>query len=95
VQSAQTSRGGRDGVSPIIIGSADWAAGWAIDPDAGAVIELNKDIPRQREMSIRFGINLAMYALSGNYKADQVHASELIKRIGNNRQANPALEPEE
>ena len=95
VQSGDTSRGGRDGVSPVIIGSADWAAGWAIDPDAGAVIDINKDIPRQREMSVRFGINLAMYALSGNYKADQVHASELIKRIGENRQAVPVVEPEE
>lgn len=44
--------------------------------------ELEKDIPRQREMSIRFGINVAMYALSGNYKADQVHAAALIERLG-------------
>ena len=44
--------------------------------------ELEKDIPRQREMSVRFGINVAMYALSGNYKADQVHAAALIERLG-------------
>ena len=33
-------------------------------------------------MSIRFGVNLAMYALAGNYKADQVHAAALIERLG-------------
>ncbi len=95
VQSGDNSRGGRDGVSPVIIGSQDWAAGWAIDPDAGAVVDLNNDIPRQREMSIRFGINIAMYALAGNYKADQVHAAALVERVGNNRRDDPSIEPED
>jgi len=72
----------RDGVSSIILGSNDWAAGWAIDEDGNDLAELEKDIPRQREISIRFGVNVAMYALSGNYKADQVHAAALIERLG-------------
>jgi len=67
-----TNGSARDGVSSVILGSNDWAAGWAIDEDGNDLAELEKDIPRQREMSIRFGVNLAMYALSGNYKADQV-----------------------
>ena len=95
VQAGSNSSGGRDGVSPVIIGSQDWAAGWAIDPEAGTLIELNNDIPRQREMSVRFGINLAMYTLSGNYKADQVHAATLIERLGRNRQAVPTIEEED
>ena len=66
----------------MIIGSNDWAAAWAIDPDAGTLADLSNDIPRQRELAIRFGVNIAMYALSGNYKADQVHAAELIRRLG-------------
>jgi len=70
VQAAQASSGGRDGVSPVIIGSNDWAAGWAVTNLDGALVDLEKDIPRQREFSIRFGVNIAMYALSGNYKAD-------------------------
>ena len=77
----------RDGVSSIILGSNDWAAGWAIDEDGNDMAELEKDIPRQREMSIRFGVNVAMYALSGNYKADQVHAAALIERLGRQNQA--------
>lgn len=82
VEAANATATGRDGVSSVIIGSQDWAAGWAMDPDNRPLIELERDIPRQREMSVRFGVNLAMYTLSGNYKADQVHAAELIRRLG-------------
>jgi hypothetical protein len=82
VQAGEAGSDGRDGVSPVIIGSNDWAAGWAVTNADGAAIELEKDIPRQREMSIRFGVNIAMYALSGNYKADQVHAAALVERLG-------------
>ncbi len=71
----------RDGVSSVIIGANDWAAGWAITEDGEALTTLEQDIPRQREMSIRYGVNLAMYALSGNYKSDQVHAAALIERL--------------
>ena len=37
---------------------------------------------RQREMAIRFGVNIAMYALTGNYKADQVHVPDILERLG-------------
>ena len=37
----------------------------------------------QREMALRFGINLVMYALTGNYKTDVVHAPALLQRLGN------------
>jgi hypothetical protein len=37
---------------------------------------------RQREMAIRFGINLVMYVLTGNYKSDQVHVPALLDRMG-------------
>ncbi len=36
----------------------------------------------QREKAIRFGINLVMYALTGNYKTDQVHVPALLQRLG-------------
>jgi hypothetical protein len=71
----------QDGVSSVIIGANDWAAGWAASEDGEFLISLESQMPRQREYAIRFGVNLAMYALSGNYKADQVHAKELILRI--------------
>jgi hypothetical protein len=37
---------------------------------------------RQRELAVRFGINLVMYALTGNYKTDQVHVPALLERLG-------------
>jgi len=77
-----TNGAARDGVSSVILTSNDWAAGWALDKDGNELAEIEKDIPRQREMSIRAGVNVAMYALSGNYKADQVHAAALIERLG-------------
>lgn len=89
VQAGESGSGGRDGVSPVIIGSNDWAAGWAVTNLDGALVDLEKDIPRQREISIRFGVNIAMYALSGNYKADQVHAAALVERLGEGRRELP------
>jgi hypothetical protein len=37
---------------------------------------------QQREMAVRFGINVVMYALTGNYKTDQVHVPALLERMG-------------
>ena len=32
-------------------------------------------------MAFRFGINLVMYVLTGNYKSDQVHVPALLERL--------------
>ena len=72
-----------DGVSPIIIGAADWAGAWAVD-DAGApMFPMGRGGERQRELAYRVGINMAMYAYTGNYKSDQVHIPALLERLGN------------
>ncbi|MBV9045549.1 MAG: DUF4159 domain-containing protein, partial [Alphaproteobacteria bacterium] len=75
------ARGG-DGVSPVLIGSNDYAAAWAVRPDGAPLVDVVPGGERQREMAYRFGINLVMYALTGNYKADQVHAPALLQRMG-------------
>jgi hypothetical protein len=75
------ARGG-DGVSPVIIGGNDWAAAWAVDRTGRFVSEVVPGGEMQREMAFRFGINLVMYALTGNYKTDQVHAPALLERMG-------------
>ncbi len=75
----------RDGVSSVIIGSNDWAAAWAQTDDGEPLAELERDIPKQREMAIRFGVNMVMYTLAGNYKADQVHSAALVERLGQKR----------
>lgn len=71
-----------DSVSPIIITSNDLAAGWAADDSGRALFPLIPGGPRQREMSLRGGVNLVMYTLTGNYKADQVHMPALLERLG-------------
>src|SRR6185312_11180696 len=75
------ARGG-DGVSPVIIGGNDWAAAWAVDSGGHPMSEPVPGGELQREMALRFGINLVMYALTGNYKTDQVHAPALLERLG-------------
>ena len=52
------------------------------------------DAERQRELALRFGINLVMYALSGNYKSDQVHVRELLDRLGRERGDGSGALPE-
>jgi hypothetical protein len=78
---SRPARGG-DGVSPIIITSNDLAGAWAIRPDGQPMLPLNPGEPRQREFAFRAGVNIVMYTLTGNYKADQVHAPALIERLG-------------
>jgi hypothetical protein len=75
------ARGG-DGVSPLIITSNDLAGAWAIRPDGQPMLPLTPGEPRQREFAYRAGVNIVMYTLTGNYKADQVHAPALIERLG-------------
>lgn len=74
-----------DGVSPVIVGGADWAAAWAVDDAQRPLFPVVPGGERQREMAYRFGINLVMYVLTGNYKADQVHLPAILERLGRNR----------
>ncbi len=70
-----------DSVSPIVITSNDLAAGWAADEGGRALFPLTPGGPRQRELSLRGGVNLVMYTLTGNYKSDQVHVPALMDRL--------------
>ena len=71
-----------DGVSSVIIGSNDWASAWAIDTSGRPSHPVVPGGERQREMAFRFGVNLTMYALTGNYKSDQVHVPAILERLG-------------
>jgi hypothetical protein len=71
-----------DGVSTIIIGANDWAGAWATGPGGGPMLPVVPGGERQREMAYRFGVNLVMYALTGNYKSDQVHVPAILERLG-------------
>jgi hypothetical protein len=70
----------RDGRIVAAYVGNDLGGAWARD-DFG-----NHDFPcepggeRQRELAYRMGINLVMYALCLDYKADQVHVPTIMKR---------------
>jgi hypothetical protein len=80
-ESKRPARAG-DGVSSIIISSNDFAGAWATRGDGQAMLPLVPGEPRQREFAFRAGVNIVMYTLTGNYKADQVHVPALLERLG-------------
>jgi hypothetical protein len=80
-QANRPARGG-DGVSSIIITSNDLAGAWAMQSDGQPMLPMVEGEPRQREFAFRAGINIVMYTLTGNYKADQVHVPALLERLG-------------
>ncbi len=70
-----------DGVSGLFVGDADWASAWAGD-DRGRALYGVDGGNQAREYALRFGINLVMHVLTGNYKEDQVHLPILLERLG-------------
>lgn len=68
------SEGSKENVSSVIIGENNWSGAWAgrtLLPDS-----------REREMALRAGVNMVMYAMAGNYKSDQVHVPMILERLG-------------
>ena len=61
-----------DGVTPVIIGGADWAAAWAVDDNGVAMFPVGRGYAgeEQREIAYRFGINV------------KVHVPALLERLG-------------
>jgi hypothetical protein len=71
-----------DGVSSLVITSNDLAGAWALDEANRPIYPTVPGGEVQREMAFRAGVNIVMYALTGNYKADQVHVPALLERLG-------------
>ncbi|WP_374828216.1 DUF4159 domain-containing protein, partial [Mycoplana dimorpha] len=71
-----------DGVSPIMITGNDFAGAWAIDDSGAPLLPTVPPDEMQREHAFRSGVNIMMYMLTGNYKADQVHVPALLERLG-------------
>ncbi len=73
-----------DGVTPVVIGGNDWVGAWAVDRDGRPLLPVGRGFSgeRQRELALRFGVNLIMHVLTGNYKSDQVHVPALLDRLG-------------
>ena len=71
-----------DGVTPIMITGNDLAAAWALDTEGRPIYSMASGDPLQRIYAFRTGVNIMMYMLTGNYKADQVHVPALLERLG-------------
>jgi hypothetical protein len=80
----QPFRNLNDGVTPVVIGGNDWASAWAMRRDGSLLAPIGQGVSgnHQRELAFRFGVNLVMYVLTGNYKSDQVHVPALLERLG-------------
>jgi len=71
-----------DGVSQVVVGGNDWAAAWAVDASGQNPYATIPGGAQQRLLAYRFGVNLVVYALTGNYKGDQVHVPSILQRLG-------------
>lgn len=73
-----------DNVTPVVIGGNDWASAWATNEQGRYLFPVGRGFAgeRQREIAYRFGVNLIMHVLTGNYKSDQVHVPALLDRLG-------------
>lgn len=76
------TRSTADGVSSILITANDFAGAWATDENARPLLPTVPSDPSQRVYAYRTGVNIVMYTLTGNYKADQVHIPALLERLG-------------
>jgi hypothetical protein len=70
-----------DGVAAIIVGANDYAGAWAMESFGRGMFPVAPGGENQREMAFRFGVNLVMYALTGNYKDDAVHLNDIMQRL--------------
>ncbi len=77
-----------DRVSRVYIGASDWIGAWAIDENKRP-LNLMDGQETNRERAYRFGINLVMCVLTGNYKEDQVHVPALLQRLDQENSFEP------
>lgn len=79
---AVTPQSKNDGVTPLIIGGNDWISAWAKNDRNIPIIPISgQHGEQQREHAYRFGVNLILYALTGNYKDDQMHIPFILERL--------------
>ena len=64
----------------IIYSQNDLGGAWAKDPLGSWEYQVIPGGETQRAMTFRLGVNIIMYALTGDYKQDQVHLPFILKR---------------
>lgn len=66
--------------TPVILSGNDLLGAWARDEFGTYEHRAAPGGEAQREMAIRMGINVVLYALTVNYKKDQVHQPFILQR---------------
>lgn len=66
----------------VLLSSHDLIGAMAQQRGGGWTFTVEPGGPQQRELAMRLAVNLAMYVLCLDYKDDQVHAEELMRRRG-------------
>ena len=69
-----------DGRAAVLFSANDMMGAWARDRFGNPEFSVFPGGERQREMALRMGVNLAMYALTLDYKDDQVHIPFILRR---------------
>lgn len=69
-----------DDFTPVIYCRNDLSGAWAKDAFGNWRYEVQPGGARQRELAIRLGINVILYALTTDYKEDLVHLPAILKR---------------
>lgn len=64
----------------VLFLSCDLMGALATRQDGSFRYEVNAHFPQQRELAIRFAVNIAMFVLCSDYKDDQVHAEWIMRR---------------
>jgi len=70
----------QDGRTMLVYTQNDMAGAWSRDNFGQWEYGVYPGGDHQRELAIRWGINIVMYALCIDYKADQVHIPFILKR---------------
>lgn len=83
----------RDDRSMVIYSQNDLPGAWARDAFGGWLHPMGSGGEREREMCFRLGVNVVMYALTLNYKRDQVHVKHLLKKYRSRGGLPPNLAP--
>jgi hypothetical protein len=70
-----------DDLTPVIYCQNDLGGAWERDDLGNWVYECQPGGEHQRALAFRLGINLILYALTTDYKKDQIHLPAILKRI--------------
>lgn len=71
----------------VLISSHDLLGALAFERGGTWSLPMEASLTEARQMAVRLAVNIAMFVLCSDYKDDQVHAEELMRRRGRHKTA--------